>query len=239
MQFERRKKLEKKKIAVLIACYNEEATIAKVVKDYKAMLPDADVYVCDNNSTDMSVPNAFEAGAIILKEKKQGKGAVYRKLFKEVEADYYITTDADDTYPPDKVLEMVNIATEGVDMVIGDRLNSTYFTENKRPFHNFGNRIVRFLINFLYHTDITDIMTGSRVLSRKLVKAFPSHKDGFEVETELTIFALNNNFKIASVVIPYHDRIGSASKLNTIKDGIKVLLTILEYGILKRGGMKR
>ena len=156
-------------------------------------------------------------------------------MFKEIEADWYITVDADDTYPVDKVPEMIKKAeTSGADMVIGDRLHSTYFTENKRPFHNFGNRLVRFLINFIWHTDITDIMTGSRVMSRKLVKSFPAVKDGFEVETELTCFALNMGMKIESVIIPYKDREGTASKLNTYRDGAKVLLTVLQCAFQKK-----
>lgn len=224
-----------KKTAVLIPCYNEALTIAKVIEDYKRILPDADIYVCDNNSTDGSDIIAEAAGAKVMYQPEQGKGNVLKKMFKEIDADYYITVDADDTYPVDKVPEMIRcMESTGADMVIGDRLHSTYFTENKRPFHNFGNRLVRALINFIWSTDISDIMTGSRIMSRKLVKSFPSRKKGFEVETELTCFALNEGMRIESVVIPYQDRVGTVSKLNTYRDGAKVLLTILQCGMKKK-----
>ncbi len=218
----------KKKIAVLIPCYNESKTIAKVVKDYKSVLPDADIYVYDNNSTDHTDEIAKKAGAIVRYEYKQGKGNVIRTMFREIEADCYLMIDGDDTYPKENAKEMCDYILEGkADMVIGDRLSSTYFTENKRPFHNFGNRIVRFLINKLFKNNVKDIMTGYRAFSYAFVKGFPVLSKGFEIETEMTIHAVDKNFKLVEIPVSYRDRPeGSVSKLNTYKDGFKVLKTI-------------
>ena len=216
------------KIAVLIPCYNESLTIRKVVEDYKAALPEADIYVYDNNSTDHTDEIAREAGAIVRYEYRQGKGNVIRSMFRDIDADCYLMIDGDDTYPAENAREMVNLVLEkGVDMVVGDRLSSTYFTENKRPFHNFGNRIVRDLINKLFHNDIRDIMTGYRAFSPLFVKSFPVLSKGFEIETEMTIHAVDKNFLIEEIPVTYRDRpAGSESKLNTFSDGFKVLKTI-------------
>ena len=214
------------KIAVLIPCYNEEQTIAKVVKDYKKAFPTADIYVYDNNSTDYTQRNAIEAGAIVRICKAQGKGNVIRQMFREIEADCYIMTDGDDTYPP--VPEMFSqIVDNKVDMVIGDRLSSTYFAENKRPFHNVGNSMVRAAINSLFRTDIKDVMTGCRAFSYAFVKTFPVLSKGFEIETEMTIHAVDKNMALKNIPIDYRDRPeGSVSKLNTVSDGIRVIKTI-------------
>lgn len=216
------------KIAVLIPCYNESKTIEKVVKDYKKGLPDADIYVYDNNSTDGSDEIARKAGAIVRYEKKQGKGNVIRSMFRQIDADCYLVIDGDDTYPVESAQEMCNCVLEdGYDMVIGDRLSSTYFTENKRPFHNFGNRIVRWLINTIFRRKINDIMTGYRAFSYQFVKSFPVLSKGFEIETEMTIHAIDKNFTLKEVPVKYRDRPeGSVSKLNTYKDGVKVIKTI-------------
>lgn len=216
------------KIAVLIPCYNESLTIRKVVEDYKTALPEADIYVYDNNSTDHTDEIAREAGAIVRYEYRQGKGNVIRSMFRDIDADCYLMIDGDDTYPAENAREMVNLVLEkGVDMVVGDRLSSTYFTENKRPFHNFGNRIVRYLINKLFHNDIRDIMTGYRAFSPLFVKSFPVLSKGFEIETEMTIHAVDKNFLIEEIPVTYRDRpAGSESKLNTFSDGFKVLKTI-------------
>ena len=218
-----------KKLAVLIPCYNESATIAKVVTDYKKEFPEADIYVYDNNSTDGTDKIAAEAGAIVKYEYRQGKGNVIRSMFADIDADCYLMIDGDDTYPAESGREMVDLVFEkGADMVVGDRLSSTYFTENKRPFHNFGNRIVRSLINKLFNSDIHDIMTGYRAFSRKFVKNFPILSKGFEIETEMTIHALDKNFYIREIPVKYRDRpAGSESKLNTVSDGLKVLKTIV------------
>lgn len=216
------------KIAVLIPCYNESKTIEKVVKDYKKGLPDADIYVYDNNSTDGSDEIARRAGAIVRYEKKQGKGNVIRSMFRQIDADCYLVIDGDDTYPVESAQEMCNsVLEDGYDMVIGDRLSSTYFTENKRPFHNFGNRIVRWLINTIFRRKINDIMTGYRAFSYQFVKSFPVLSKGFEIETEMTIHAIDKNFTLKEVPVKYRDRPeGSVSKLNTYKDGVKVIKTI-------------
>lgn len=216
------------KMAVLIPCYNESKTIEKVVKDFKKALPEADIYVYNNNSTDETASIAKSAGAIVRNEYMQGKGNVIRRMFREVEADCYIMVDGDDTYSADNAREMVNIILEGkAEMVVGDRLSSTYFTENKRMFHNFGNILVRFLVNKSFHSNVRDIMTGYRAFSRTFVKSFPVISHGFEIETEMTIHALDKNMKIENVLIDYRDRPeGSISKLNTVSDGIKVLKTI-------------
>ena len=222
------RKKEQEKIAVLIPCYNEEKTVEKVVKDYKKALPDADIYVYDNNSTDNTASIAKKAGAIVKYEYRQGKGNVIRSMFKDIDADCYLMIDGDDTYPATHAKEMCDLILEGkADMVIGDRLSSTYFTENKRPFHNFGNRLVRGLINQLFKSNVRDIMTGYRAFSYDFVKTFPVLSKGFEIETEMTIHALDKNFLLKEIPVDYRDRpAGSESKLNTFSDGFKVLKTI-------------
>lgn len=217
-----------KKIAVLIPCYNEALTVEKVVKDYKKALPNADIYVYDNNSTDGTDEIAKKAGAIVRYEYRQGKGNVIRSMFKDIDADCYLMIDGDDTYPAENAKEMCQYVLDGkADMVIGDRLSSTYFTENKRAFHNFGNKLVRSLINHLFKSDIRDIMTGYRAFSYEFVKTFPVLSKGFEIENEMTIHAVYNNFKLVEIPVNYKDRPeGSVSKLNTYSDGIKVLMTI-------------
>ena len=217
-----------KKIAVLIPCYNESKTIKKVVEDYKKALPEADIYVYDNNSSDHTDEIAREAGAIVRYEYRQGKGNVIRSMFKDIEADCYLMIDGDDTYPAENAREMCDLVLDKkVDMVIGDRLSSTYFTENKRPFHNFGNRLVGGLINFLFESNVRDIMTGYRAFSYEFVKTFPVLSKGFEIETEMTIHALDKNFLLEEVKVGYRDRpAGSVSKLNTYRDGFRVLKTI-------------
>lgn len=217
------------KIAVLIPCYNEEMTIYKVVSDFRRVLPEAVVYVYDNNSRDRTVEEALRAGAVVRREYKQGKGNVIRRMFREIDAQCYVMTDGDDTYPAEDAPEMVRMVLErGSDMVVGDRLSSTYFTENKRPFHNFGNSLVRKMINVIFHTDIKDIMTGYRAFSYSFVKSFPVISKGFEIETEMSIHAVDKNMLVENVVIGYRDRPqGSESKLNTISDGTKVLRTIV------------
>ena len=216
------------KIAVLIPCYNEGKTIEKVVRDYKEALPEANIYVYDNNSTDDSAQKAKDAGAIVRYEYKQGKGNVMRRMFMEIDADCYLMVDGDDTYPADNAREMVDCVLErNADMVVGDRLSSTYYSENKRPFHNFGNAIVKKSINLLFKSDVSDIMTGYRAFSYRFVKTFPVLSEGFEIETEMTIHAIDKNMQIENVVVAYRDRPeGSESKLNTLSDGNKVLLMI-------------
>ena len=220
--------MKNKKIAVLIPCYNEAITIEKVVKDYKRALPDADIYVYDNNSTDGTDKIAKKAGAIVRYEYRQGKGNVIRTMFREIDADCYLMIDGDDTYPAENAREMCDLVLSGkADMVIGDRLSSTYFSENKRPFHNFGNKIVRWLINHLFKNKIKDIMTGYRAFSKEFVKGFPVLSKGFEIETEMTIHAVDKNFKLVEIPVEYRDRPkGSVSKLNTYSDGFKVLKMI-------------
>ena len=217
-----------KKIAVLIPCYNEELTVEKTVSDFKRVLPNADIYVYNNNSKDRTKELALKAGAIVKDEYRQGKGAVVRSMFRDIDADVYVMVDGDDTYPADEVEGLIAPVLEGkADMVIGDRLSSTYYTENKRPFHNFGNSLVKGLINFLFKSDLNDIMTGYRSFSKKFVKCMPVMSDGFQIETEMTIFALTNNMQVVNVPITYRDRPeGSESKLNTFSDGFKVLLTL-------------
>ena len=218
------------KIAVLIPCYNEEKTIEKVVTDAKAALPEAVIYVYDNNSTDRTVELATKAGAVVRHEYVQGKGAVIRRMFREIDAECYVMVDGDDTYPMDGAPEMVDkVLKYNSDMVVGDRLSSTYFTENKRPFHNLGNSLVRGSINHLFNCDIKDIMTGFRAFSYGFVKTFPVLSTGFEIETEMTIHAVYNRMQIDNVIIDYRDRPeGSESKLNTYSDGFKVLFTIVK-----------
>ena len=217
------------KIAVLVPCYNESKTVQKVVRDWKAALPEAQIYVYDNNSTDGTDELAREAGAIVRYEHQQGKGNVVRRMFLEIDAECYIMVDGDDTYPAEEARVMVEeVLEQGVDMVIGDRLSATYFEENKRPFHNFGNSIVRFAINHMFKTDIRDVMTGYRAFSYRFVKSFPVLSQGFEIETEMTIHAIDKNMSLKNHVITYRDRPeGSVSKLNTVSDGLKVLKTIL------------
>ena len=214
-------------VAVLLPCFNEEVTIGKVVRDFKAALPGAAVYVYDNNSTDRTAEIAAAEGAIVRKEPRQGKGNVIRAMFEDIDADVYVMADGDDTYPADAAPAMVAKVLEGYDMVIGDRLSSTYFQENKRPFHNFCNRLVRGSINGLFNAHVTDIMTGYRAFSPLFVKSFPILSKGFEIETEMTIHALDKNFALTSIPVGYRDRpAGSESKLNTFSDGFKVLRTI-------------
>lgn len=217
------------KIAVLIPCYNESKTIKKVVTDFRAALPEAVIYVYDNNSTDSTGQIAEEAGAIVRQEYQQGKGNVIRRMFREIDAECYIMVDGDDTYPAEFAPEMAKkVLDRKVDMVVGDRLSSTYYTENKRPFHNFGNTLVRKSINKLFKNDIKDIMTGYRAFSFQFVKTFPVLSKGFEIETEMSIHAVEKNMLVENVVIEYRDRPeGSESKLNTYSDGMKVLATIL------------
>lgn len=217
------------KIAVLIPCYNEEKTVEKVVTDFKRVLPEAVIYVYNNNSLDHTAELAEKAGAVVRNEYMQGKGNVIRRMFREIDAECYIMTDGDDTYPADSAREMVNLVFDkNADMVVGDRLSSTYFSENKRPFHNFGNSLVRKSINKLFHNDIKDIMTGYRAFSYEFVKTFPILSRGFEIETEMSIHAVDKNMYVENVIIDYRDRPeGSESKLNTYSDGIKVLKTIL------------
>ena len=216
------------RIAVIIPCYNEGKTIAKVVRDFRTHLPEATVYVYDNNSSDDTVEQARAAGAVVRHEYRQGKGNVVRRMFREINALCYIMADGDDTYPAEYSREMCDLVLEKkVDMVVGDRLSSTYFTENKRPFHNFGNSLVRSTINFLFKSDIRDIMTGYRAFSYQFVKTFPVISKGFEIETEMSIYSIDRNMYVENVVIQYRDRIeGSESKLNTYSDGFKVLKTI-------------
>ncbi|RPA57779.1 glycosyltransferase [Aerococcus agrisoli] len=215
-------------IAVLIPCYNESQTIEKVIADFKAALPEATIYVYDNNSSDNTAELAAKAGAIVRYEHQQGKGNVIRSMFRDIDAACYLMIDGDDTYPAEHAREMVApILAHRAQMVVGDRLSSTYFEENKRPFHNVGNRTVRGLINVLFKNNVRDIMTGYRAFSYEFVKSFPVLSQGFEIETEMTIFALDKNLAIENVVIEYRDRPeGSESKLNTVSDGIKVLRTI-------------
>ena len=218
------------KVAVLIPCYNEELTVKKVVEDFRKELPDADIYVYNNNSTDKTVELAKEAGAIVRNEYKQGKGNVVKTMFEEVEADIYVLVDGDDTYPASSVHDLITLVEQGkADMAVGDRLsNGTYKKENKRTFHNFGNILVKNAINLSFNSDLNDIMTGYRAFSKKMVKNLPITTKKFEVETEMTLQALDKNFIIKEIPIEYRDRPnGSSSKLNTISDGIKVIKEII------------
>lgn len=217
-------------IAVLIPCFNESKTIEKVVTDWKRELPQAKIYVYDNNSSDNTAELAARTGAIVRYERQQGKGNVIRRMFREINAKCYVMIDGDDTYPAEYGRQMVDyILNKQADMVVGDRLSSTYFQENKRPFHNFGNSLVRKTINTLFQCDIRDIMTGYRAFSFQFVKSFPVLSKGFEIETEMTIHAVQKNMAIENVIIQYRDRPeGSESKLNTYSDGIKVIKTIVK-----------
>ena len=217
------------KIAVLIPCYNESGTVQKVVTDFKNALPEAVIYVYDNNSTDGTDALARTAGAVVRYEHMQGKGNVIRRMFREIDAEVYLMVDGDDTYPAEAAPEMVSKVLEnGADMVVGDRLSSTYYTENKRHFHNFGNSFVKSCINRFFNTDIHDIMTGYRAFSFSFVKTFPVLSHGFEIETEMSIHAADKHLQVENVVVEYRDRPeGSVSKLNTFSDGFKVLKCIL------------
>lgn len=219
---------EKAKIAVLIPCYNESQTIAAVVNDFKTVLPEAEIFVYDNNSTDGTDEIARSAGAAVRYEKKQGKGNVVKSMFADIDADCYVMVDGDNTYPPDRVREMcAAVLFDGADMVIGDRLSCSYFTENKRVFNSFGNVLVRFLVNLLFRAKVNDIMTGLRVMSRRFVKNMPKLSSGFEIETEMTVYAVDMKMKIVEIPVNYRDRpAGSVSKLNTFRDGFKVLFTV-------------
>lgn len=216
------------KIAVIIPCYNEAKTIGKVVRDFRAALPEAVIYVYDNNSSDDTAVIATEAGAVVRRERMQGKGNVIRRMFREVDAECYIMADGDDTYPAESAPAMAELVLErNADMVVGDRLSSTYFQQNKRPFHNFGNSLVRKSINVLFRSDIQDVMTGYRAFSYEFAKTFPVLSHGFEIETEMSIHAVDKNMQVENHVVDYRDRpAGSVSKLNTYSDGFKVLRTI-------------
>lgn len=216
-----------KKIAVIIPCHNEESTVGRVVTDFQGALPGADIYVYDNCSNDRTAEAARQAGAIVISEPRKGKGRVVRRAFRDVEADVYVMVDGDDTYPATNAEEMVGPVVSGeVDMVVGDRLSSTYFTENKRPLHNSGNRFIRWLINRMFRSRIHDVLTGYRVFSREFVKSIPVQSRGFEIETELTAHALNFDYRIKEVVVPYRDRPAeSHSKLNTLGDGWRIIKT--------------
>lgn len=219
------------KIAVLVPCYNEELTIEKVVKDFKKELPEADIYVYDNNSKDKTIELAKKAGAIVRKENRQGKGNVVRTMFREIDADIYVMVDGDDTYPAEFVHQLIEPVVNGeADMTIGDRLsNGTYSKEIKKNFHEFGNNIVRSSINFLFKCKLKDIMTGYRVFTKTFVKNFPAISPNFELETEMTLFALEKRFRIKEIPIVFRERPdGSESKINTFSDGIKVLKTIIK-----------
>ncbi len=218
------------KIAVLIPCYNEAVTIKKVINDFQKVLPEATIYVYDNNSSDDTAKIAEAEGAVVRREYQQGKGNVIRRMFRDIDAQCYIMTDGDDTYPAEFAREMCDKVLErNVDMVVGDRLSSTYFEENKRPFHNFGNSLVRASINTIFKSDIKDIMTGYRAFSYNFVKTFPVLSKGFEIETEMTIHTVDKNMFCENVVIEYRDRPeGSESKLNTYSDGFKVIKTIIK-----------
>ncbi len=216
-------------LAILIPCFNESQTIEKVIRDCQQAMPDAEIYVYDNNSTDGTAELARAAGAIVRYEHQQGKGNVIRRMFREIDAKCYLMLDGDDTYPPEYGPEMADLVLHhGADMVVGDRISSTYYEENTRPFHNFGNALVKACINTLFHNNIQDIMTGYRAFSYRFVKAFPVLSRGFEIETEMSIYAVDKNLQIENVVVQYRDRPeGSVSKLNTYSDGAKVLRTIL------------
>lgn len=218
------------KVAVLIPCYNEEKTIEKVVRDFRRELPEAVIYVYNNNSSDRTAELAEKEGAEVRNEYRQGKGNVIRRMFREIDAECYLMTDGDNTYPAENARSMVDLVLrKQADMVVGDRLSSTYFSENKRPFHNFGNSLVRKSINLLFRNDIKDIMTGYRAFSYEFVKTFPILSKGFEIETEMSIHAVDKNMHVENVIIDYRDRPeGSISKLNTYSDGFKVLKTIVK-----------
>lgn len=216
-------------IAILLPCYNEAQSIAKVIADFRRVLPEARVYVYDNNSTDGTSDIAAQAGAIVRKEPRQGKGNVVRSMFADIDADIYIMADGDDTYPAEDAPRLIKkLIEENADMVVGDRLSSTYFTENKRPFHNSGNRLVRSMINRLFDSDVHDILSGYRAFSREFVKNYPVLSKGFEIETEMTIHALDRGYQVCQTPVNYRDRQeGSESKLNTFTDGFQVMRTLI------------
>lgn len=216
-------------IAILIPCFNEALSVKKVIADWKREIPEAKIYVYDNNSTDNTAQAAHDAGAIVRNEYRQGKGNVIRSMFRDIDAECYIMVDGDDTYSASEGREMSEAVLSGkADMVIGDRLSSTYFQENKRPFHNFGNTLVRTLINLIFRSDVRDVMTGCRAMSWRFVKSFPLVSQGFEIETEMTIHAIDKNMLLMNQIIGYSDRHdGSSSKLSTFSDGLKVIRTIL------------
>ena len=215
------------KIAVLIPCYNEGRTIAKVVEDFRTALPDSNVYVYDNNSTDNTVEEACRVGAIVCHECRQGKGNVVRRMLRDIDADCYLLVDGDDTYPAEHARQMCCLVEKGADLVVGDRLRSTYYKENKRMFHNTGNRLVLFLVNQIFHSNLHDIMTGYRAMSFQFAKNMPIVSRGFEIETEMTMHALDKNYVIEEIPVAYRNRsMGSVSKLNTFTDGIKVIGTV-------------
>lgn len=228
-------------VAVLIPCYNEEMTIEKVITDWKQALPEATIYVYDNNSDDRTAEIALRTGATVGYEPERGKGNVIRRMFKEIQADCYILTDGDDTYPADRASDLLQGIREGADIVIGDRLSTTYYEENKKKIHAFGNRLVQNLINRLFHADIPDVMTGCRALNREFVKRFQPQSRGFEIETEMTVFALQSKMTISSVPIQYRDRPeGSKSKIHAIRDGVRILHTIWKmYWRGKSGNPKK
>ncbi len=216
------------KVAVMIPCFNESQSIGNVVRDFLKILPDSDIYVYDNNSSDDTAGIAARAGAIVRKEPRQGKGNVMRSMFQDIDADIYVIVDGDDTYPAEAAPELIDaLVNNRADMVVGYRLSSTYFTENKRPFHNSGNRFVRMMINRLFNARLHDILSGYRVFSRDFIKNFPVMSSGFEIETEMTIHALDKNYRVCEVPIEYRDRgEGSESKLNTFSDGFRVIGTL-------------
>ncbi len=222
--------MKKDKIAILIPCYNESKTIQKVIKDFKKVLPHSKIYVYDNNSTDKTDELAKKQGAIVRYEYKQGKGNVIKTMLREIDAKCYLIVDGDDTYPADVAKEMCDcILSKKADMVIGDRLSSTYFKQNNRKFHNFGNKFVRFLINKIFKSDIKDIMTGYRAISYRFAKGFPIMSKEYEIETEMTIHAVEKNYKIIEIPVMYRNRIdGSISKLRTFCDGYKILKIIVQ-----------
>lgn len=215
-------------VAVLIPCFNEEKTIGKVVTDFRRVLPEATIYVYDNNSTDATADEARNAGAVVRYEHRQGKGNVVRAMLRDIDAEIYLMVDGDDTYPAEDAPKMVSKVYDcGYDMVIGDRLSSTYFSENKRPFHGIGNRVVRASINAMYGAHVHDVMTGYRAFNFTFAKAYPGLSKGFEIESEMTVYALDNGLSVYEMPVEYRDRpSGSHSKLSTVRDGIKVLSMI-------------
>jgi glycosyltransferase involved in cell wall biosynthesis len=223
--------MKDKEIAILIPAYNEELTITKVIKDFKKELPEAKIYVYNNNSKDKTEELAKKENVIVVNETRQGKGNVVRSMFKDIDADIYVMVDADDTYPAEAVHELIKpIYDNRADMVNGDRLtNGAYYNENKRAFHNLGNNLVRNIICKLYKSNVKDIMTGYRAFNYDFVKGMPVLSKKFEIETEMTLHCLDKNYRLIEVPIDYRDRPeGSVSKLNTIKDGFAVIHAIFD-----------
>lgn len=221
--------MSRDKIAVIIPCYNEALTIGKVVEDFRRELPEASVYVYDNNSTDGTAEIANGSGAIVRNEPRQGKGNVCRQMFRDIDADCYLMVDGDDTYPAESARALCEPILAGkADMVVGDRLsNGTYAQQNDRAFHGFGNDLVRTMIKWIYGYGFEDVMTGYRAMSRPFVKTFPVLSEGFQIETELSIHAVDRRWRIVDVPVEYRDHPeGSVSKLNTVSDGLKVLAMI-------------